>query len=147
VHRGAMVIATAGPDSAGRVTALGAAAVLDYRRPDWPDQVRTLTRGGADAAANAVPSGAVQAIRGVRDHGRLATITSDPPAGERGITVRTVFVAPDGRRLSGLVQLFAAGALSITVGERFGLEQGAAALARARHGAHGEAVVLWPQTP
>jgi NADPH:quinone reductase-like Zn-dependent oxidoreductase len=147
VHRGAMVIATAGPDSASRVTALGAAAVLDYQRPDWPDQVRTLTHGGVDAAANAVPSGAVQAIRGVRDHGRLATITSDPPASERGITVRTVFVAPDGRRLSGLVQLLADGALTITVGERFGLEHGAAALAWARPGAHGEAVVLRPQTP
>jgi NADPH:quinone reductase-like Zn-dependent oxidoreductase len=94
VHRGAMVIATAGSDSASRVTALGAATVLDYHRPDWPDQVRKLTQGGVDAAANAVPSGAVLALRGVRDHGRLATITSDPPASERGITVQAVFVAP-----------------------------------------------------
>jgi NADPH:quinone reductase-like Zn-dependent oxidoreductase len=143
-HRGATVIATAGPDSADRLAALGAATVLDYHQPDWPKQVRALTQGGVDAAANAVPSGAVQAIRAVRDRGRLATITSDPPATERDITVRAVLVAPDGRRLSGLVQLLAQGVLTVSVGERFPLEQGAAALAQVGHGPPGSAVVLRP---
>ena len=46
-------------------------------------------------------------MKAVRDRGRLATITSDPPAAERDITVRAVLVAPDGRRLSGLVRLLA----------------------------------------
>jgi len=55
-----------------------------------------------------------------------------------------VFVAPDGRRLGGLVQLLAQGALTVSVGERFSLEQGAAALARVGHGAPGSAVVLLP---
>ena len=143
-HRGATVIATAGAGSAGRLAALGAATVLDYQRPDWPEQVRALTQGGVDAAANAARSGAVQAMRAVRDGGRLATITSDPPASERDIVVRVVFVVPDGSRLGGLVRLLARGALTITVGERFPLEQGAAALARVRRGAHGSAVVLRP---
>jgi NADPH:quinone reductase-like Zn-dependent oxidoreductase len=147
VHRGATVFATAGPDSADRVAALGAATVLDYHRPDWPKQVRALTQGGVDAAANAVPAGAVEAMRAVRDRGRLATITSDPPAAERDITVRAVLVAPDGGRLSDLVQLLAEGALTVAVGEWFTLGQGAAALARARHGAHGTAIVLRPGDP
>lgn len=112
------MIATAGPDSAGRVAALGAASVLDYHRPDWPAQVRALTEGGVDAAANAVRSGAAQAMQAIRDGGRLATITSDPPAAERDITVRQVFVAPDGRRLGDLIQLLARGALTISVGGR-----------------------------
>lgn len=142
--RGAAVIATAGPDSADRLAALGAATVLDYHQPDWPKQVRALTQGGVDAAANAVPSGAVQAMRAVRDRGRLATITSDPPTTERDITVRAVLVAPDGRRLSGLVQLLARGALTVSVGERFPLEQGPAALAQVGHGPPGSAVVLEP---
>lgn len=146
-HRGATVIATAGPDSAGRVAALGAATVLDYHRPDWPKQVRALSQGGVDAAVNAVPSGSVQVMRAVRDRGRLATITSDPPAAERDIIVRAVLVAPDGRRLSSLVQLVAQGALTVSVGERFPLEQGAAALARVGHGAPGSAVVLLPGGP
>ena len=143
-HRGATVIATAGPDSADRVAALGAATVLDYHQPDWPKQVRALTQGGVDAAANAVPAGASQVLKAVRDRGRLATITSDPPATERDITVRAVLVAADGRRLSGLVRLLAEGVLTLSVGARFPLEQAGPALARARHGAHGSAIVLQP---
>jgi NADPH:quinone reductase-like Zn-dependent oxidoreductase len=139
-HRGATVIATAGPDSAVRVAALGAATVLDYHQPDWPEQVRALTQGGVDAAANAVRGGSARVLPAVRDRGRLATITSDPPPAERDITVVEVYVAPDGRRLGRLVQLVAQGVLTVPVGERFGLEQGAAALARVGHGA----VVLEP---
>jgi NADPH:quinone reductase-like Zn-dependent oxidoreductase len=143
-HRGATVIATAGPDSADRLAALGAATVLDYHRPDWPGLVRALTQGGVDAAVNAVPSGSVRTMRALRDRGRLATITSDPPAAERDITVRVVLVAPDGGRLGRLVQLLAEGALTVSVGDRFPLAEGAAALARVGHGAPGSAVVLRP---
>jgi NADPH:quinone reductase-like Zn-dependent oxidoreductase len=143
-HRGATVIATAGASSAGRVAAMGAATVLDYHQPDWPEQVRALTSGGVDAAANAARSGSSQAVRAVRDGGRLATITSDPPAPERGITVSAVLVAPDGPRLRGLVGLLADGALTIAVGEMFPLERGAIALARVRHGSNGAAIVLQP---
>jgi NADPH:quinone reductase-like Zn-dependent oxidoreductase len=141
-HRGAAVIATGGADSAGRVAAMGASTVLDYHHADWPAQVRALTGGGVDAAANAARSGSAQAVTAVRDGGRLATITADLPAPEREISMVAVQVVPDGRRLSGLVQLLAQGALTVAVGERFGLEQGAAALARARQGAHGTAIVL-----
>ena len=142
-YRGATVIATAGASSAGRVAAMGAATVLDYHQPDWPAQVRALT-GGVDAAANAARSGSSEAVKAVRDGGRLATITSDPPAPERGITVAAVLVAPDGPRLRGLVRLLAEGALTIGVGETFPLEQGATALARVKHGSNGTAIVLRP---
>ena len=81
VHLGAEVIATAGPRSAARVSAAGAAHVLDRRSPDWPGQVRELTAGrGADLAVNAAPGGAARALAAVRNRGRLATITSDPLA-------------------------------------------------------------------
>ena len=43
-HRGATVFATAGPDSADRVAALGAATVVDYHQPGWPEQVRALSQ-------------------------------------------------------------------------------------------------------
>ncbi|HEY6314319.1 MAG TPA: NADP-dependent oxidoreductase [Streptosporangiaceae bacterium] len=146
-HRGATVIATAAASDADRLTAMGAATVLDYQQADWPEQVRTLANGGVDAAANAVPSGASEAVTAVRDGGRLVTITSDPPAIERGITVAAVLVAPDGVRLSGLVQLLAQGALTVRVGGQFALEQAAEALAQVRHGARGSAIVLQPALP
>ena len=146
-HRGATVIATAGADSAGRVAAMGASTVLDYHEPDWPERVRVLTGGGADAAANAVRAGSVGAVRAVRDGGRLATITADLPAAERDITMRAVQVAADGRRLGRLVQLFAQGLLAVSVDDRFPLELAGAALAGARHGAHGSATVLRTSAP
>ena len=146
-HRGAMVIATASAASADRVAALGAGPVLDYHQADWPGQVRLLTGGGVDAAANAARSGSAQAIQAVRAGGRLATITADLPGAERGITMVAVQVAPDGRRLAGLVRLLAQGVLTVCVADRFPLEQAATALAQGRHGAHGSATVLWRGDP
>ena len=65
--RGAQVIATAGPSSQQRVTALGARHVIDYHDQDWPAQVRAITANrGVDAAANAAPGAAASAIRGGR---------------------------------------------------------------------------------
>ncbi|HUB40649.1 MAG TPA: NADP-dependent oxidoreductase [Streptosporangiaceae bacterium] len=143
-YRGATVIATASESSAGRVAAQGAATVVDYRQPDWPEQLQTLTDGGVDAAVNAVPSGAPDALRAVRDGGKLATITSDPAQAERHITVEEIVVAPDGPRLSRLVQLVAQSLMTVSVGARYAIDQGAAALAEIRRGTHGAAIVLKP---
>jgi hypothetical protein len=54
--RGAEVIATAGPANRARVRGLGAAHLLDYHDPHWPDEARAMTAGlGVTAAANAAP--------------------------------------------------------------------------------------------
>ena len=45
----------------------------------------------------------------VKDGGRLATITSDPPDSTRGVEVHEVYVSPDGARLERLTALLAAG--------------------------------------
>ena len=141
-HRGARVIATAG--EAGRARALGAAHVIDYHERDWPAQVRALTSGGGgvDAAVNAARSGSADAVRAVRDGGRLATITGDLPPAERGIALSDIVVVPDGTRLARLVPLLAPHA--ITVGASYPLAEAAAAMARLREGTHGAAIVLEP---
>jgi NADPH:quinone reductase-like Zn-dependent oxidoreductase len=138
--RGSRVIATAG--QAGRPAALGAAQVLDYHEPDWPERVLALTGGGVDAAVNAARSGSASAVRAIRDGGRLATITADLPAAERGIALSDVVVVPDGARLARLVPLLAPDA--ITVGASYPLAEAAAAMARLQQGTHGTAVVLEP---
>jgi NADPH:quinone reductase-like Zn-dependent oxidoreductase len=143
-YRGATVIATAGASSADRITAMGASTVVDYHQADWPGQVRVLTSGGVDAAANAVPSGSAEAVKAVRDGGRLATITADLPPAERDITMAAVLVAPDGRRLRGLAELLDQGALTVPVSQWLPLEQAAAALTQVRQGARGTAIVLRP---
>ena len=145
VLRGARVIATAGPSSQQRVTALGARHVIDYHDQDWPAQVRALTADrGADAAASAVPGGAARAMEAVADGGRLATITSDPPGRRRGITVASVYVRPDGARLRELATRFTGGQLPVPVAASYSLADAAQALALVTGGHAAGAIVLTP---
>ena len=141
--RGAEIVATAGPRSHAPLVAQGARHVIDYHEQDWPDQVLALTDGsGVSAAVNAAPGGAADAIRAVRDGGRLATITSDPPEQERGIAVSSVYVTPDGGQLDGLGRLLAAGQLEISLATSYELRDAAEALATAVSGRAGGAVAL-----
>src|SRR5262245_54650765 len=143
--RGAEVIATAGPASHERLRRLGAAHVLDYHDPDWPEQARAIGGGsGVTAVANAAPDGSADAIGTVRDGGHLATITQDPPDQQRGIEISSVIVEPDGRALGELAELLAAGKLELATAEAFPLEEAGQALAAAVGGGAGGAVVLRP---
>jgi NADPH:quinone reductase-like Zn-dependent oxidoreductase len=144
-RRGAEVIATAGPASQQRVSALGAHHVIDYHDQDWPAQVRAITgRHGVVAAANAAPGGAATAIRAVADGGRLATITTDPPSQQRGITVSSIYVRADGNQLEELAQQLGDGQLGIPVAASYRLADAAQALAQATGRHTAGAVVLTP---
>jgi NADPH:quinone reductase-like Zn-dependent oxidoreductase len=145
VLRGAEVIATAGPASQQRVAALGARHIIDYHDQDWPHQVRAITgRHGAAAAANAASGGAASAIRAVADGGRLATITSDPPSQQRGITVSSIYVRADGNQLRNLAQQFGDGHPEIPVAASYRLTDAARALAQATGGHAAGAIALTP---
>jgi NADPH:quinone reductase-like Zn-dependent oxidoreductase len=143
--RGAEVIATAGPASHDRLRRLGATHVLDYHDPDWPAQARAIGGGpGVTAVANAAPDGSAAAIGTVRDGGRLATITIDPPDAQRGIEISSVIVQPDGLALGELAELAATGKLEVSIAATFPLDEAAEALAAAIAGGAGGAVVLCP---
>ena len=145
VLRGAEVIATAGPASQQRVSARGARHVIDYHDPDWPGQVRAITGGhGVAAVANAAPGGAASAIEAVADGGRLATITSDPPSQQRGITISSIIVRADGNQLRNLARLLGGGQLAIPVAASYRLADAARALAQATGGHPAGAIVLTP---
>ena len=141
--RGARVIATAGPSSAARTAQAGAAEVLDYHDSGWPERVRELTGGvGVDAAVNTVRGGSTDTVLAVRDGGRMATITGDPPAGGRGISVADVYVRPDAAQLAELCALLRDGRLNLSVGAALPLVEAATALQRAIAGTSGGPVVL-----
>jgi NADPH:quinone reductase-like Zn-dependent oxidoreductase len=145
VARGATVVATAGPSSAARIGGYGASVVLDYHDPEWPIAVREESpdRRGVGAAVNAAPGGAALALQAVADRGRLATITGDPPAPQRGITVTDVYVRADGAALAALATALDEGVLSVHVAAKLPLTDAAAALDRAVVG-RGGAIVLVP---
>jgi NADPH:quinone reductase-like Zn-dependent oxidoreductase len=142
--RGAEVVATASPANQERLSRLGASTVLDYHDAGWVDEARALGNGaGVSAAVNATSGGEADAIRTIRDGGRLVTLTSDPPSEERGIAVAALIVRPDGPMLGEMVELLAAGKLEIDVASTFRLDEAASALA-ATEAAHGGAVALLP---
>ena len=126
--------------------ALGASHVIDYHDQDWPEQVRAITGGReADAAASAAPGGAARAIRGRRR--RRARWPPSPQIrlpGQRGVTVYSVYVRPDGRQLRDLASRLGDGQLEIPVAASYRLADAARALAQATGGHAGGAVVLTP---
>jgi NADPH:quinone reductase-like Zn-dependent oxidoreductase len=142
---GASVIATADPRSADRLLRYGAAAVLDYHRPDWPAEVRRVAGGQVPVAVNAVGGGAPGLLPLVADGGRLATITNEPIQGARGISVGGFFVSPDGALLERQVTSFVERGLSIPVAAVYGLAEAGAALTAAVGGRPGGAIVVDPR--
>jgi NADPH:quinone reductase-like Zn-dependent oxidoreductase len=144
VARSATVVATAGPTSSERVRGYGAQLVFDYHDPDWPARVRDASPGGhgVPAALNAARGQAATTLRAVADGGRLATITGDPPPGERDVTIADVYVQAHGPRLAALATSFAEGLLSLEVATPFPLADAAAALERAISGRGAGAAVL-----
>jgi len=142
--RGATVVATAGPSSAARVRGYGARLVLDYHDPDWPARVRDASPGrrGVTAAVSAVRGGAATALKAIARDGRLATITGDPPAPERGVAIADVYVRGDGARLAELVAALADEILSLHVAATLPLAEAATALRDAVSGRSKGANVL-----
>jgi NADPH:quinone reductase-like Zn-dependent oxidoreductase len=150
VARGATVVATAGPSSTARVRGYGARVVLDYHDPEWPARVRDASPGGrgVGAAVNAARGGAATTLQAVADHGRLATITGDPPPQERGVTVADVYVRADGSSLAALVTAIAEGVIRLHVGNTCPLTGAASALAGAVAGrASGASVLMLDRRP
>ena len=94
----------------------------------------------------------VNAVRGaaaglrdlVADGGRLATITGDPPASERGIAVTDLYVAPDGGALEVAAATLAARGLSIAIAGTYALTEAATALEHMTRGGSGGARVVLP---
>ena len=142
---GGWVIATAGPASAERVRSYGARVVFDYHQPDWATEVRGVSGGGVPVAVNAVRGAASRLLPLVLDGGRLATITSDPPPGERHIRVSNAYVSPNGILLEQLATRFAQRGLAIPIAGVRGLSEAGKVLAEVASGRAAGGVVLDPR--
>jgi NADPH:quinone reductase-like Zn-dependent oxidoreductase len=109
VHDGATVIATAAARHADRLRALGAEQIVDSHAADWAAHLER----GFDAVLVAVTGTAAAAMSVLRDGGRLCSITSDAPPGERNITSTNLYVRPDAGQLRRLAVEAAEGRLTL----------------------------------
>lgn len=148
---GAEVIALARPEHEAHARALGARAVLDYRRDDLPAAVRALNGGeGADVMFEVInPGDARRSLDLIRYNGQLVTIDPMPDLSQTpGYTYAASIheVALGGAYAAGhlptqrdfavmgdaLLALLARGALSSMIAEVIPLERAPEALKRLR---------------
>ena len=116
---GAVVVATASPRHHEFVHDLGAATVVDHTNPDWPDEVREVTDGGADRVLACAAPTLEGAARAARDGALLATpVHADLPRSER-VRWQQYDGQPSGSRLIRMAPRFDDGSLSVTVQTRY----------------------------
>lgn len=125
---GANVIATASQQHHQFVHSLGAATVLDHMKPDWPEQVRDLTDGGAGRVLACAGPTLAGAARAARDGAVIATpVHADTlPEAER-VVWRHYDGQPSGSDLIWLAPWFDDGSVAVHVSRRYFWKDAAAA--------------------
>jgi NADPH:quinone reductase-like Zn-dependent oxidoreductase len=122
------VIATASPQHHDFVHKLGAAVVVDHNQPDWPDQVRTETGGGATQVLACAAPTLAGAARAAKDGAIIATpVHADEyPDGDR-VRWEQYNGQARGTRLIRMAPWFDDGSLSVHIAHRYYLTDAAAA--------------------
>ena len=116
---GASVVATASPQHHEFVHRLGAAVVIDHTKPDWPDEVREATGGGAERVLACAAPTLAGAARAARNGALIATpVHAELPGTER-VRWQRYDGQPRGSRLIRLAPWFDDGSLSVTVQARY----------------------------
>jgi NADPH:quinone reductase-like Zn-dependent oxidoreductase len=116
---GASVIATASPKHHEFVHKLGAAIVIDHTKPDWPDQVREVTGGGAERVLACAAPTLDGAARAARDGALIATPVRAEFPGAQRVRWEHYNGQPRGSRLIRMAPWFDDGSLSVTVQARY----------------------------
>jgi NADPH:quinone reductase-like Zn-dependent oxidoreductase len=144
--RGVTVIATGKPADADRLTALGAAQVIDHTAGPVAEQVRAAHPDGVDALVSLHgmdPS--ATPIAAVRTGGKVAGVAGVPDEATltaAGLTGTSIMATPSQEILAPLAQQAAAGTLTIAVADVLPLDQATDGLGRlATGGAGGKLVV------
>jgi NADPH:quinone reductase len=116
---GATVVATSSPQHHEFLHRLGAAEVIDHTRPDWPEQARDLTDGGAERVLACAAPTLDGAARAARDGALIATpVHADLPDAQR-VRWRQYDGERSGTRLIRMAPWFDDASLSVTVQDRY----------------------------
>lgn len=143
VQRGWRVAASASLPNHNHLHEMGAELTVDYRDPEWPQQVRAWTLGGVDGALAIQPGTGVTSMAVVRDGGKVVTVSGDQVQPERGITFEQVLIQEETHvDLAQLVNDVAAGRIRVVLDHVYPFEQGLDALktAETRH-ARGKLII------
>ena len=144
--RGVTVVATGKPADADRLTALGAAKVIDYTAGPVAEQVRAAYPDGVDALVSLHgmdPS--ATPIAAVRSGGKVAGVAGvpdDATLAAAGLTGTAVMAMPTREILAPLAEQAAAGDLKVTVSSVLPLDQATEGLGKLATGGAGGKIVV-----
>lgn len=124
---GAFVVATASPQHHEFVHRLGAADVADHTKPDWPEQVREFTRGGAERVLVCAAQTLEGAARAARDGALIATPVRGEYTDAQRVRWQHYDGLPRGSRLIRMAPWFDDGSLTVTVQARYDWQDAAEA--------------------
>jgi NADPH:quinone reductase-like Zn-dependent oxidoreductase len=116
---GASVVATASPQHHEFVHRLGASIVIDHTRPDWPDQVREVTGGGAERVLACAAGTLDGAARAAKDGALIATPVHAELPGRQPVRWQRYDGQPRGSRLIQMAPWFDDGSLTVSVQARY----------------------------
>ena len=116
---GASVVATASPQNHEFLHRLGADTVIDHTKPDWPEQVRDVTDGGAQKVLACAAPTLDGAARAARDGALVATpVHAEAPETKR-IRWQQYNGQPSGTRLIHMAPWFDDESLAVILQARY----------------------------
>lgn len=127
--RGWVVAGSASPKNHDYMKSLGADKTVDYRDPNWANEVRKWMPNGVDAAIAIQPGTGTESMHIVKDGGTVITISGDRIEPERGITAAFVPHKADVRNeLHDLIEQIASGTYQLVIEEVYPFDQALEAL-------------------
>jgi len=132
---GASVVATASPRHHEFLHRLGADTVIDHTKPDWPEQVRDVTDGGAQKVLACAAPTLDGAARAARDGALIATPVHGEAPGTQRVRWQQYHGQPSGTRLIHMAPWFDDESLAVILQARY-YWQDAAEAHRAIEGGH-----------
>ena len=116
---GASVVATASPQHHEFLHRLGADTVIDHTKPDWPEQVRGVTDGGAQKVLACAAPTLDGAARAARDGALIATpVHAETPDAQR-VRWQQYNGQPSGTRLIHMAPWFDDESLTVILQARY----------------------------
>ena len=116
---GASVVATASPQHHEFLHRLGADTVIDHTKPDWPEQVRGVTDGGAQKVLACAAPTLDGAARAARDGAVIATpVHAETPDAQR-VRWQQYNGQPSGTRLIHMAPWFDDESLAVILQARY----------------------------
>jgi NADPH:quinone reductase-like Zn-dependent oxidoreductase len=116
---GASVVATASPQNHEFLHRLGADTVIDHTKPDWPEQVRDVTDGGAEKVLACAAPTLDGAARAARDGALIATPVHAEAREAQRVRWQQYDGQPSGTRLIRMAPWFDDESLAVVLQARY----------------------------